>query len=223
MLGAAYDVQSSTSSTAAHHQKPVKGHSVGPNGAIPIESRDSDISGAVGRLAVFKMRSKGTEVTQEVANEMVAGFSTRQSQEALKDWVAADNQSWRVTEKPQFRRLIEAAYPLAEAVLWRNHQSPRDSIIAEYHAYIPAVAAYLRKAQSLIYVSFDNWTSTSGQLALTGICVHHLDSKGRLIDYMLGLPELHGAHNGNNIASVVAATLRAFDVNEQRVWVFCTR
>jgi hypothetical protein len=81
----------------------------------------------------------------------------------------------------------------------------------------------LRKAQSLIYVSFDNWTSTGGQLALTGICVHHLDSKGRLIDYMLGLPELHGAHTGNNIASVVAATLRAFNVDEQRVWVFCTR
>jgi hypothetical protein len=93
MLGAAYDVQSSTSSTAAHLQKPVKGHSVGSNGAKPIESRDNDISGAVARSAVFKMRSKGTEVTQDVANELVAGFSTRQFQEVLRDWVAADNQS----------------------------------------------------------------------------------------------------------------------------------
>lgn len=81
----------------------------------------------------------------------------------------------------------------------------------------------MRKAQLLIHISFDNWTLTGGKLALTGICVHHLDSKGRLIDYMPGLPELHGAHTGNNIASVVAATLRAFDVDEQRVWVFCTR
>jgi hypothetical protein len=75
----------------------------------------------------------------------------------------------------------------------------------------------LRKAQSLIHVSFDNWTLTVEQLALTGICEHHLDSKSRLIDYMLGLPELHGAHTGNNIALVVAATLRAFNVDEQRV------
>ncbi|KAF2844149.1 hypothetical protein T440DRAFT_45576 [Plenodomus tracheiphilus IPT5] len=79
------------------------------------------------------------------------------------------------------------------------------------------------KQQSLIHISFDNWTSTGGQLVLTGICVHHLESKGRRIDYMLGLPKLHGAHTGNNIASVVAATLRAFNVDEQRVWVFCTR
>lgn len=85
MSGAAYDVQTSTSSTATHLQKPVKGHSVGPNGAIPIESRDGNISGAVAQSAVFKMRSKGTEVTQDVANELVAGFSTRQFQEVLKD------------------------------------------------------------------------------------------------------------------------------------------
>jgi hypothetical protein len=92
MLGAAYDVQTSTSSTAAHLQKPVKGNSVEPNSAILIESREGNISGTVARPAVFKMRSKGTEVTQDVANEMAAGFSTRQSQKALKDWVAADNQ-----------------------------------------------------------------------------------------------------------------------------------
>jgi hypothetical protein len=47
MLGAAYDVQTSTSSIAAHLQKPVKGHSVEPNSAIPIESREGNISGAV--------------------------------------------------------------------------------------------------------------------------------------------------------------------------------
>jgi hypothetical protein len=55
---------------------------------------------------------------------------------------------------------------------------------------------------------------------LTGICVHHLNSKGRLVDYMLGLPKLHGAHTGNNIVLVVAATLRAFNVDEQRVRYF---
>jgi hypothetical protein len=67
------------------------------------------------------MRTKGIEITQGVANELVAGFSTRQFQEALKDWVAADNQSLRVIETPQFRRLIGAANPLSEAVLWRYH------------------------------------------------------------------------------------------------------
>jgi hypothetical protein len=93
MLGVAYHVQTSTPSTATHLQKPVKGHSVEPNSVIPIESHEGNISGTVARPAVFKMRSKGTEVTQDVANELVAGFSTRQFQEVLRDWVAADNQS----------------------------------------------------------------------------------------------------------------------------------
>lgn len=217
---ASYDVSSSTSSAGAHLQKLKKGHAVGPTGPIPIVSSEGNIPGAVARSQVFKMRAKGVEVTQEVANELAASFSTRKFEDALKEWVEADNQSLRVIETPQFRRLIKAANPLAEAVLWHNHQSLRDSIIAEYHAYVPAVAAYLREAQSLIHVSFDNWTSTGGQLALTGICVHHLNSEGKLVDYLLGLPELHGCHSGNNIASVVTTTLRTFGVDRQRVGYF---
>lgn len=123
-------------------------------------------------------------------------------------------------ESPQFRRLIQAANPLAEALLWCNHQSLRDSIIAEYHAYVPAVAEHLSAAQSLIHVSFDNWTSTGGQYGMTGICVHHLDGEGELQDYLLGLPELHGAHSGANIASRVATVLRAFGMDGRRLGYF---
>ena len=166
------------------------------------------------------MRDNGVVVSQEVANELAASFQKRRFQDALKDWVAADNQSLRVIETPSFRRLIRAANPSAEAVLWRNHQSLRDAIIAEYLAYVPAVTAYLREARSLIHVSFDNWTSTGGKRALTGICVHHLNPVGELEDYLLGLPELHGQHSGENISTVVAATLRNFGVDEQAVGYF---
>jgi hypothetical protein len=51
------------------------------------------------------MRSKGIEVSQEsqeVANAMAASFLTSRFQDALKDWVVADNQSLRVIETPQF-------------------------------------------------------------------------------------------------------------------------
>ncbi|EFQ88065.1 hypothetical protein PTT_16212 [Pyrenophora teres f. teres 0-1] len=97
--------------------------------------------------------------------------------------------------------MIAAASPLAEALLWRSHQTLRDHIIAEYNAYVPAVTAYLREARSLIHVFFDNWTSTGGQYAFTSLCVHYLNGEGKLVDHLLGLPELHGAHTGNNIAS----------------------
>jgi hypothetical protein len=61
---------------------------------------------------------------------------------------------------------------------------------------------------------------TSRQLTLIDICVHYLNSKGRLVNYILGLPKLYSAHSSNNIVLVVAATLRAFNVDKQRVRYF---
>jgi hypothetical protein len=67
--------------------------------------------------------------------------------------------------------------------------------------------------RSLIYVSFDNWTSTGGKLSLTSICVHMIDAYGVVQDFVLGLPELPRQHSGVNIASVVATTLTNFVLN----------
>ncbi|KAA8613665.1 hypothetical protein PtrV1_12573 [Pyrenophora tritici-repentis] len=116
--------------------------------------------------------------------------------------------------------MIAAVSPLAEALLWRSHQTLHDHIITEYNTYIPAVANYLREARSLIHVSFDNWTSTGGQYAFTGLCVHYLNSEGKLVDHLLGLPELHGAHTGNNIAAAATTILRLFGVDNARVGYF---
>ncbi|KAG9382223.1 hypothetical protein A1F94_007877 [Pyrenophora tritici-repentis] len=210
----------STTNAGRHLSSNKPGHSHGPNGPVPIASREGNIMGALAKSQVHIMRSKGIEVSQEVANEMAASFSTSRFQDALKDWVVADNQSLRVIETPQFRAMIAAVSPLAEALLWRSHQTLHDHIITEYNTYIPAVANYLREARSLIHVSFDNWTSTGGQYAFTGLCVHYLNSEGKLVDHLLGLPELHGAHTGNNIAAAATTILRLFGVDNAG-WVLC--
>ena len=210
----------STTNAGRHLSSNKPGHSHGPNGPIPIASREGNIMGALAKSQVHIMRSKGIEVSQGVANEMAASFSNSQFQDALKDWVVADNQSLRVIETPEFRAMIAAVSPLAEALLWRSHQTLRDHIIAEYNAYIPAVANYLREARSLIHVSFDNWTSTGGQYAFTGLCVHYLNSEGKLVDHLLGLPELHGAHTGSNIAAVATTILRLFGIDNKSVGYF---
>ncbi|KAA8621448.1 Dimer-Tnp-hAT domain-containing protein [Pyrenophora tritici-repentis] len=191
----------STTNAGRHLSSNKPGHSHGPNGPVPIASREGNIMGALAKSQVYIMRSKGIEVSQEVANEIAASFSTSRFQDALKDWVVADNQSLRVIETPQFRAMIAAVSPLAEALLW-------------------PVANYLREARSLIHVSFDNWTSTGGQYAFTGLCVHYLNSEGKLVDHLLGLPELHGAHTGNNIAAAATTILRLFGVDNARVGYF---
>ncbi|KAG9376276.1 Dimer-Tnp-hAT domain containing protein [Pyrenophora tritici-repentis] len=178
----------STTNAGRHLSSNKPGHSHGPNGPVPIASREGNIMGALAKSQVYIMRSKGIEVSQEVANEIAASFSTSRFQDALKDWVVADNQSLRVIETPQFRAMIAAVSPLAEALLW-------------------PVANYLREARSLIHVSFDNWTSTGGH-------------EGKLVDHLLGLPELHGAHTGNNIAAAATTILRLFGVDNARVGYF---
>ena len=212
--GGEYCVASSTSSAASHLGQKTRGHGFDRNGKINFQRPPATSS------IVNQLQFKGVEISQEVANEMASSFSQRRFLDTVKDWVQADNQSLRVIETPSFRRMIAAANPLAEQALWRSHNTLRDHILAEYHAYIPAVAEHLRRAKSLIHVSFDNWTSTGGKRALTGICVHHLNEAGDVEDYLLGLPILHGKHCGDNIAEVVSKTLQAFSVDKQRVGYF---
>jgi hypothetical protein len=130
--GGKYDA-SSTSGAAHHLGKLVHGHGVSATGLVR-KDRDPNQGSLVAH-----MRDSGVEVLQAVANEISASFTKRRFQDALKDWIAADNQSLRVIETPTFRRLIQAANPLAEAVLWRSHQSLRNTTVAEYYSYIPAV------------------------------------------------------------------------------------
>jgi hypothetical protein len=212
-IGGKYDARS-TSSAATYLAQRAKGHGVGPAG--PVSARRDPNQGSL----VALMRQNNVEVSQGVANDISASFSKRKFNDALIEWVASDNQSLRVIETPSFRCMIRAANPLAESVLWRNHQSLRDAIVAEYHAYIPVVTAHLRDARSLIHVLFDNWTSTGGKLGLTSICVHMMDAHGVVQDFILGLPELSGQHSGINIASVVVTTLTNFRVNKDSVGYF---
>ena len=208
--GGEFNVHQSTSSAAAHLQQNVRGHGISKEGKINfnLPSGQSSILAA--------MQSDGVEVSQEVANALASSFSKVRFEEAVKDWVIADNQSLRVIERPEFRAMIKAANPMAEASLWQSRNSLRDAILREYKSYIPAVIDFLKQSRSLIHISFDNWTSTGGKRALTGICVHHLDSSGGVLDYLVGLPELHGKHSGRNLAPVVRATLETFEIGENR-------
>jgi hypothetical protein len=47
---------------------------------------------------------------------MAASFLTSRFQDALKDWVVADNQSLRVIETPQSRAMIAAVNLLSEEI-----------------------------------------------------------------------------------------------------------
>jgi hypothetical protein len=213
--GGLYKVELSTSAIGRHLEQQKAGHGYNKDGKIEAQNFQNHTS-----ILAHMQQSQKLKISQDVANALAQSFSRDDFLQAVENWVVATNQSLRVIESPYFREMIQKANPLAESHLWRNHQSLRDHIISEYNAYLPVVADYLKKARSLVHITFDNWTSIGGKRALTGICVHHLDEAGVLQDYVLGLPMLSGKHSGANIASVVSSTLETFGITKEQLGYF---
>ena len=211
-LGGLYDTHQATSSVQRHLAEPTYGHGFNQHGPIKVAKS--------GSILMHMQVTRKMHVPQDVANELAISFSKIDFLQHLTDWVISDNQALRVIENPDFGAMIASANPLAEEHLWSNHQSLRDHIICEYRAYLPTVIDYLHRARSKIHVSFDNWTSTGGKLAITGICVHHLDAAGVPQDYILGLPNLTGPHSGTNIAAIVSGTFTTFQLRAEKLGYF---
>lgn len=211
--GGAFMADQATTTAARHLGEQRQGHQLDSNGLVEKPRRNASI------LAHMQV-DRQLEVSQEAANTIASSISRSRFQRSVIDWIAADNQALRVVEAPAFREMIKQANPLAEQYLWRSHNTVRKHVIEEYRAYVPAVINYLRQSRSLVHITFDNWTSTGGKQALTGICVHHLDHSGNPQDYVLGLPTLHGSHSGDNIASVVSSTLRLFQIEKEQLGYF---
>jgi hypothetical protein len=208
-----YDITVATTSAAAHLKKLTRGHGYNKQGKIQPELRGTQES-----LVQHLMR-KGVEISQEAANEMegfnVQGFRTR-----AVHWLLENNHPLREFETPAFRELIAFANPLAEANLWKNHQSVTRFVLSQYDSLVPAIRERLATSMSLIHVSFDNWTTKGGKKAFTGIYVHYLSRDGLLEEYPVALPQLAGVHTGERIAEVVHETFEAFEIRSEKVGYF---
>jgi hypothetical protein len=75
----------STSNASNYLAKAIWGHSIGPNRAIRIHSKEGNIPSAIARLQVIIIRQLGVQVLQDVANSLAAGFLTCRFLTALKD------------------------------------------------------------------------------------------------------------------------------------------
>ncbi|KAF2827155.1 hypothetical protein CC86DRAFT_268666, partial [Ophiobolus disseminans] len=75
----------STGNAINHLAKAIWGHAMGPDGPIQIYSKEGNLPKAIARSQLIMMRQLGVQVSQDVANSLAAGFSTRSFLTALKD------------------------------------------------------------------------------------------------------------------------------------------
>jgi len=77
-------------------------------------------------------------------------------------------------------------------------------------------------ARLKLHFLFNGWTTRSGKYFLTSVCVHHLNYKGKVVDYLITLLEQLGRHIGINYAEVVSSILTHFGVSKERLGCFIT-
>jgi hypothetical protein len=113
--------------------------------------------------------------------------------------------------------MIAAANPDAKKWIWKSYRSVRLHIMQDYKAYQAAVINELACARLKLHFSFDGWTTHNSKHSLTGIYVHHLNHKGRVVDYLIALLELLGRHTGINYAEVIGNVFTHFNVSKERL------
>jgi hypothetical protein len=79
-----YSDAASTGNANNHLAKAIWGHSIEPDRPIQIHSKEGNIPNAITRSQVIMMRQSGIQVSQDVANLLTTGFSTRRFLTALQ-------------------------------------------------------------------------------------------------------------------------------------------
>jgi len=87
----------------------------------------------------------------------------------------------------------------------------------DYEAYQSAIINELACARLKLYFLFNSWTTRSSKHSLTDIYIHHLNREGRVVNYLIALPELLGRHIGINYAEVIGNVLTHFNVSKERL------
>ncbi|KAI1559902.1 Dimer-Tnp-hAT domain containing protein, partial [Pyrenophora tritici-repentis] len=203
-----YETTLSTSSAQRHLELPKRGHG---HSKSAVAAKPTWLQ----RL----LKDGNNSVSQKVANEL-AGFNTQRFRLAAVSWLVENNHPLSEFETPAFRRLLEAANPLAERALWTSHVSVSQYVARLYKHLKPRVILQLSQALSKVHLSFDGWTTKGGKRGFLGVVAHFVDSRGDLQDLPIALPQLTGAHSGERMAEVVIKTLQDFKITSQSIGYF---
>jgi hypothetical protein len=94
--------------------------------------------------------------------------------------------------------------------------------MADYKAYQLAVCNELVNTRLKLYFLFNGWTTHSGKYLLTSVYIHHLNREGRVVDYLIALPEQLGCYTRINYAAVISDVLAHFKVTKESLGYFIT-
>ena len=118
--------------------------------------------------------------------------------------------------------MITTTNPDAERQVWKSHRSIRLHIIQDYKAYQPTIIDKLANARLKLHFLFNGWTIRNSKYSLTGVYVYYLNREGKIVNYLITLPEQLSRYIGINYAEVVSNVLTHFNVSKERLGYFIT-
>ena len=80
----------------------------------------------------------------------------------------------------------------------------------------------LASARLKLYFLFNGWTTYSGKHLLTSVYVYYLNYKGRVVNYLITLPEQLGRYTRINYTAVIGDILAYFKVTKESLSYFIT-
>ena len=154
-------------------------------------------------------------VKQKVYNHLAQSFQPGAFKTKLTRWIVHENIAFNQVESQYFREMmLEANGTLELAGCLPTHNTIREWIMKDWHGYKGVITEALRSSNGLVNFSFDLWSSRNS-LSLCGIVAHFIGDSGKLLTFLLSLPELVGSHKGENIAECVATILGEFALQER--------
>ena len=163
---------------------------------------------------IFKLNANSPR-EQALINALKLSFNRNHLQRLLINWIIEANLPFRTIEHP---RLCEALMYLNPLVQDTNalitHPTARQILVNEFERHHYTIVCILWNAPGQIHIAFDGWRSRNRH-ALFGITCSFLDCHFKPQKLVLGLPELHSRHTGNNIAAEITEIIESYEIGDK--------
>jgi hypothetical protein len=173
--------------------------------------------GKKSKIADYFQLPQGTPTA--VINALTEMFDIHEPRLLLLRWIVFDHIPFKKIESDAFKAFLLFCSPLLAAELPSARTVSR-WIHGAFNNFQGVVTELLATALGLVHLSFDMWTS-GNSLALLVVVAHFIDNKGKVWQFLLGLPHHHEPHSGHNIAETFAAIAYQYNIQD-RIGYFTT-
>jgi hypothetical protein len=125
--------------------------------------------------------------------------------------VADQNLSFEFPTSESFQAYVYAIRSDAAEHLPASSTTIRTWILEAYRAQKEVMVEVLHAAPGQVHITADVWTSPN-DIALLGVIGHFVNENGWVDHIILGLREIEGLHNGENLCSVLLQVLSEYQV-----------